>query len=72
MKQTGQVNDKFKSISSADFAPKVDPTAQISQPGAAAQNVHATSSSMFGETDIAVQELGRGGAGNSERPKKAM
>jgi hypothetical protein len=60
MKQSGIGPDKTKSLSSADFQPKVEASPVHSA-------VHSTSQSMFGGPDVQVQELRSG-----ERPKKAM
>lgn len=67
MKQQGLANDKMKSMSSADFQPKIDPTEKrvpsgpTQQPGMAAQPSQSKSNAgMFGVEDIKVQELGGG------------
>ena len=70
----------MKSMSSADFQPKPDPTANPvqSMPGGASSGGYQprpqqqSSAGMFGVEDIKVQELGGGAGSRADRPKKGM
>lgn len=72
MKQQGLTNDKMKSMSSADFQPKPDPSqTSIKQSMPVAAPSAQTTAQAFGYQEMEVKQLG-GNSTGQDRPKKGM